>query len=513
DENDGNIEDNEQLANAIQESLKLELPPRNNYGKVFPPLPWSDSDPFVERDLKSVHMESRHFRNDLYASQFQQSGSVETEGQSSSMAHKQSVTTHHLNNDPDAEQQGFLRATGTSPLHILCQHQPKFSDIHLQLQDAVVGAVTGKHQLRSRRGHHNGTTNTDTLGTVVPWHQKLLSHQQKCYDTRIAMAPHSGGSLAGSSHSLKSGTIDDDDDGNIEDNEQLANAIQESLKPELPPRNNYGNVFPHLPWERDLKSVPIESRHFRNDLYASLFQQSGSVETEGQSSSVAHKQFVTTHHLNIDPDAEQQGANSPCDPFSLVTKFSDIHLQLQDAVVGGGVPATGKHQLRSRRGHHNGTTNTDTLGTVVPWHQKLLSHQQKCYDTRIAMAPHSGGSIVAKLLLENFGEEMASYAIGVTRQPSIRDLSFKYDDDDGNIEDNEQLANAIQESLKPELPPRNNYGNVFPHLPWERDLKSVLMESRHFRNDLYASLFQQSGSVETEGTSSPCDPFSLVTKV
>ncbi|GJZ92243.1 hypothetical protein Tco_0664308, partial [Tanacetum coccineum] len=112
-------------------------------------------------------------------------------------------------------------------------------------------------------------------------------------------------------------SLNDNDDGNIEDNEQLANAIQESLKPELPPRNNYGNVFPPLPWiensavrltsrERDLKSVPIESRHFRNDLYASLFQQSGSVETEGQSSSVAHKQFVTTHHLNIDPDAEQQ---------------------------------------------------------------------------------------------------------------------------------------------------------------------------------------------------------------
>ncbi|GJY08563.1 retrovirus-related pol polyprotein from transposon TNT 1-94 [Tanacetum coccineum] len=79
-----------------------------------------------------------------------------------------------------------------------------------------------------------------------------------------------------------------------QDNEQLANAIQESLKPE----------------ERDLKSVPMESRHFRNDLYASLFQQSGSVETEGQSSSVAHKQFVTTHHLNTDPDAEQQDDRS-----------------------------------------------------------------------------------------------------------------------------------------------------------------------------------------------------------
>ncbi|GJS63563.1 hypothetical protein Tco_0678127 [Tanacetum coccineum] len=96
--------------------------------------------------------------------------------------------------------------------------------------------------------------------------------------------------------------LDDDDDGNIEDNEQLANAIQESLKPELPPQNNYGNVFPPLPW------------HFRNDLYASQFQQSGSVTTEGtrtncfyasQSSSMAHKQFLTTHHLNTDPDAEQ----------------------------------------------------------------------------------------------------------------------------------------------------------------------------------------------------------------
>ncbi|GKD02472.1 hypothetical protein Tco_1177446, partial [Tanacetum coccineum] len=64
-----------------------------------------------ERDLKSVPMESTHFCDDLYGSLFQQSGSVETEGQSSSVAHKQSVTTHHLNTDPDAQQQGFLRAT------------------------------------------------------------------------------------------------------------------------------------------------------------------------------------------------------------------------------------------------------------------------------------------------------------------------------------------------------------------------------------------------------------------
>ncbi|GJZ35361.1 hypothetical protein Tco_0581178 [Tanacetum coccineum] len=46
----------------------------------------------------------------------------------------------------------------------------------------------------------------------------------------------------------------------------------------------------------------------------------GSVETEGQSSSVAHKQSVTTHRLNTDPDAEHQGTSSPCDPFSLLTK-------------------------------------------------------------------------------------------------------------------------------------------------------------------------------------------------
>ncbi|GJZ34194.1 hypothetical protein Tco_0579630 [Tanacetum coccineum] len=45
-----------------------------------------------------------------------------------------------------------------------------------------------------------------------------------------------------------------------------------------------------------------------------------------QSSSVAHKQSVTTHHLNTDPDAQQQGflratgTSSPCDPFSLLTK-------------------------------------------------------------------------------------------------------------------------------------------------------------------------------------------------
>nr|GEW82324.1 hypothetical protein [Tanacetum cinerariifolium] len=74
--------------------------------------------------------------------------------------------------------------------------------------------------------------------------------------------------------------------------------------------------------ERDLKSFPMESRHFRDDLHGSLFQQSGSVETEGQSSSVAHKESVTTHHFNTDPDAEQQGESplykDPRDCISVV---------------------------------------------------------------------------------------------------------------------------------------------------------------------------------------------------
>ncbi|GKA73311.1 hypothetical protein Tco_0779527 [Tanacetum coccineum] len=212
---------------------------QNCYGTTFR-LCWNEHSTVRltsrERDLKSVHMEYRHFRNDHYASQFQQSGSVETEGQSSSMAHKQSVTTHHLNNDPDAEQQGFLRAT------VLCTYSVNTSQ----------------------------KFNTDPTFVIGPF----------CVPIQL----------------------DDDDDGNIEDNEQLANAIQESLKP-------YSKYQ-----ERDLKSVYMESRHFRNDLYASQFQQSGSVATEGtrtncfyarQSSSMAHKQFVTTHHLNTDPDAEQ----------------------------------------------------------------------------------------------------------------------------------------------------------------------------------------------------------------
>ncbi|GKE05567.1 hypothetical protein Tco_1397585 [Tanacetum coccineum] len=40
----------------------------------------------------------------------------------------------------------------------------------------------------------------------------------------------------------------------------------------------------------------------------------------------------------------------------------------------------------------------------------------------------------------------------------------------------------------------------------EGGLENTLMESRSFRNDLYGSLFQQSGSVETQA---PCDPFSF----
>ncbi|GKC63460.1 hypothetical protein Tco_1096058, partial [Tanacetum coccineum] len=378
------------LANAIQESLKPELPLRNNYGNVFPPLPW-------ERDLKSVHMESRHFRNDLYASLFQQSGSVETEGQSSSVAHIQSVTTHHLNTDPDAEQQGFLRATVKSVIGTLNKlvklyaerMNSVFSDIHLQLQDAVVSGgvpTTGKHQLRSRRGHHNGTTNTDTLGTVVPWHQKLLSHQQKCYDTRIAMAPHS----------------DDDDDGNIEDNEQLANAIQESLKPELPPRNNYGNVFPPLPWsdsvgqhwekrlcwiehsavrltsrERDLKSAPMESRHFRNDLYASLFQQSGSVETE---------------------DAEQQGflratASSTCQITSSNNrKHRSVsrHISLTSQRLDGGA---NKNVKRRTTFNCCGISNPHTINNELPESSFALlgntrSIHEELPESSYARSPH-----------------------------------------------------------------------------------------------------------------------------
>nr|GEU87598.1 protein DA1-related 1-like isoform X1 [Tanacetum cinerariifolium] len=46
------------------------------------------------------------------------------------------------------------------------------------------------------------------------------------------------------------------------------------------------------------------------------------------------------------------------------------------------------------------------------------------------------------------------------------DKGKKVIDDDDKIEDDEQLAKAIQESLKPDSPPRNNYGNVFPPLPY-----------------------------------------------
>ncbi|GKD30098.1 hypothetical protein Tco_1240876 [Tanacetum coccineum] len=65
---------------------------------------------------------------------------------------------------------------------------------------------------------------------------------------------------------------------------------------------------------RELRSVLMESRYSCDDRYASLFQQSGSVETQGQSSSASHKQTVTAQHLNIDWDTEQQGflMRTPC---------------------------------------------------------------------------------------------------------------------------------------------------------------------------------------------------------
>ncbi|GJW52163.1 hypothetical protein Tco_0093514 [Tanacetum coccineum] len=54
---------------------------------------------------------------------------------------------------------------------------------------------------------------------------------------------------------------------------------------------DFENLAVHLAsTKRDLRNFLMESRSFHDDGYASLFQQSGSVETEGQSSSVCHKQ-------------------------------------------------------------------------------------------------------------------------------------------------------------------------------------------------------------------------------
>ncbi|GAA0170572.1 hypothetical protein LIER_24801 [Lithospermum erythrorhizon] len=39
-ENDSHLEEDEQLAKALQESLSFDSPPRYNYGSVFPPYPY-----------------------------------------------------------------------------------------------------------------------------------------------------------------------------------------------------------------------------------------------------------------------------------------------------------------------------------------------------------------------------------------------------------------------------------------------------------------------------------------
>nr|GEX30225.1 hypothetical protein [Tanacetum cinerariifolium] len=47
--------------------------------------------------------------------------------------------------------------------------------------------------------------------------------------------------------------------------------------------------------EHDLQTALMESRSFRDDVYRSLFQQSGSINTRGQSSSAGHKPSVSVH--------------------------------------------------------------------------------------------------------------------------------------------------------------------------------------------------------------------------
>ncbi|GJY13237.1 hypothetical protein Tco_0382546 [Tanacetum coccineum] len=340
DDDDGNIEDNEQLANAIQESLKPELPPRNNYGNVFPPLPWLCWNEHStvrltsrERDLKSVHMEYRHFRNDHYASQFQQSGSVETEGtrtncfyasQSSSMAHKQFLTTHHLNTDPDAEQQGFLRATGTSPLHILCQHQLYKTLMSIGLQSLKITLST--LPLRDIN---------DVSSFIAFWALTSVSVSRYI--------------------SLTSQRLDGGANKNVKRRTTF---------------NCCGISNPQT---------------INNELPESSFallRNTRSIHEELPESSYAHSPGILTN-AESDVPVSYRGYR--------IVVASDIHLQLQDAVVGGGVPATGKHQLRNRRGHHNRTTDSGAMAQAIApkiaaTSVKVLWHQN-CYGTTFRWLP------------------------------------------------------------------------------------------------------------------------------
>ncbi|GJX40447.1 hypothetical protein Tco_0255437 [Tanacetum coccineum] len=59
--------------------------------------------------------------------------------------------------------------------------------------------------------------------------------------------------------------------------------------------------------ERDLERALLKPRHLRDDRYGCLFQQLGSVETQGESSGAGHETCVIVRNVNGDEKANSQG--------------------------------------------------------------------------------------------------------------------------------------------------------------------------------------------------------------
>nr|GEW82325.1 hypothetical protein [Tanacetum cinerariifolium] len=106
-------------------------------------------------------MESRHFRDDLHGSLFQQLGSVET---------KESVTIHHFNTNPDSEQHGFLRPTASSTCHITSFNNIKHRRVSRHISLTSQRLHGGANRIVKRRTTFNycGVSNPQAISNELP---------------------------------------------------------------------------------------------------------------------------------------------------------------------------------------------------------------------------------------------------------------------------------------------------------------------------------------------------------
>ncbi|GKE45427.1 hypothetical protein Tco_1472711 [Tanacetum coccineum] len=87
-------------------------------------------------------MESRSFHDGFYGSLFQQSRTVETRGQSSSVGYRQSVSAHLLNTDRNSKSLNSLTTTpGTTAVRLTATTENTHADGNVNVESRLFNTV------------------------------------------------------------------------------------------------------------------------------------------------------------------------------------------------------------------------------------------------------------------------------------------------------------------------------------------------------------------------------------